>query len=81
MLVTYFLVDADFCKQLSKKEAEGLDASSSASDIDSDDGKEKAFHHPFQIKERPSSIVMNIRVRLLTFGEILLISNIANQLD
>jgi hypothetical protein len=53
----------DFCKQLSKKEAlgeassesEGEDHHSSGSDA------ERPFHHPFQIKERPSSIVMNIR--------------------
>jgi len=57
---------SDFCKQLSKKEAlgeassesEGEDHHSSGSDA------ERPFHHPFQIKERPSSIVMNIRVSL-----------------
>ncbi|XP_065221893.1 protein Son isoform X2 [Planococcus citri] len=49
----------DFCKQLSKKEALGQESLSSGSDLDEE--REKAFHHPFQLKERPSSIVMNIR--------------------
>jgi hypothetical protein len=62
--MNYLLFRSDFCKQLSKKEAlgeassesEGEDRHSSGSDA------ERPFHHPFQIKERPSSIVMNIRV-------------------
>lgn len=56
----------DFCKNLSKKEALGeLSSISSAEDDgDSEDGNgvDRAFHHPFQIKDKPSSIVMNIKV-------------------
>nr|CAD7197953.1 unnamed protein product [Timema douglasi] len=53
----------DFCKQLSKKEAQGDVSSNSGSEHahNSDSDTEHPFHHPFQIKERPSSIVMNIR--------------------
>lgn len=50
----------DFCKLLSKKDAEGQESVSSGSDLESNE--DRAFHHPFQLKERPSSIVMNIRV-------------------
>ncbi|XP_051154730.1 protein Son isoform X2 [Leptopilina boulardi] len=48
----------DFCKSLSKSEALG-----ELSSISSDDGSEseKGFHHPFLLKERPNSIIMNIR--------------------
>jgi hypothetical protein len=39
---------------------------SSESDVEehhsSGSDTERPFHHPFQIKERPASIVMNIRV-------------------
>ncbi|XP_016839364.1 protein SON [Nasonia vitripennis] len=48
----------DFCKSISKSEAMG-ELSSISSDDES--GSEKGFHHPFLIKERPSSIIMNIR--------------------
>nr|CAD7458665.1 unnamed protein product [Timema tahoe] len=53
----------DFCKQLSKKEAQEDASSNSGSEHahNSDSDTEHPFHHPFQIKERPSSIVMNIR--------------------
>ncbi|XP_066586410.1 protein Son-like isoform X4 [Prorops nasuta] len=49
----------DFCKSLSKSEALG-ELSNISSD---DDGSESeiGFHHPFLLKERPSSIIMNIR--------------------
>lgn len=57
------LVSVDFCKQLSRKDAEGHDSISSNSEADSGDDKGKPFHHPFQLKERPACIVMNIRVR------------------
>ncbi|RZF37952.1 hypothetical protein LSTR_LSTR005452 [Laodelphax striatellus] len=51
----------DFCKLLSKKDAEGHESiSSNTSDSDASES-EKPFHHPFQIKDRPSSIVLNIR--------------------
>ncbi|XKL63954.1 hypothetical protein PGB90_006318 [Kerria lacca] len=50
----------DFCKQLSKKEAKNH-SENSESEINSDDERGKPFHHPFQIKERTASIVMNIR--------------------
>ncbi|XP_066999479.2 protein Son isoform X2 [Anabrus simplex] len=54
----------DFCKQLSKKEAMGSVSSDSGGEDrhhSSDSENERPFHHPFQIKERPSSIVLNIR--------------------
>lgn len=50
----------EFCKTLSQKEA--LGELSSASEDNSDSDNEKAFHHPFQIKDRPTSITMNIKV-------------------
>lgn len=52
----------DFCKTLSKKEELGELSSLSEKD-DSDSDTDKAFHHPFQIKERPTTITMNIKVR------------------
>lgn len=51
----------DFCKTLSKKEEAG-DISSLSEDGGSESDNEKAFHHPFQIKDRPTSITMNIKV-------------------
>ncbi|PNF30720.1 hypothetical protein B7P43_G06082, partial [Cryptotermes secundus] len=53
----------DFCKQLSKKEALGQASSESEGEEHPSSGSdtERPFHHPFQIKERPASIVMNIR--------------------
>ncbi|XP_075228072.1 uncharacterized protein LOC142328268 isoform X2 [Lycorma delicatula] len=53
----------DFCKLLSKKDAEGHESISSntSNNNTSDSESEKPFHHPFQIKDRPQSIVMNIR--------------------
>lgn len=61
----------DFCKNLSKKEALGelSSVSSAEENINSDDenGIEKAFHHPFQIKDKPSSIVMNIKVTMFYY--------------
>lgn len=50
----------DFCKTLSRKEEIG--DLSSVSEDDSESDNEKAFHHPFQIKDRPTSITMNIKV-------------------
>ncbi|XP_039288821.1 protein SON [Nilaparvata lugens] len=51
----------DFCKLLSKKDADGHESiSSNTSDSEASES-EKPFHHPFQIKDRPSSIVLNIR--------------------
>lgn len=50
----------EFCKKLSKGEANGyLSNISGDSDIDAD--LEKPFHHPFVIKDR-GPIVMNIKV-------------------
>ncbi|XP_073990645.1 uncharacterized protein isoform X2 [Rhodnius prolixus] len=49
----------DFCKLLSQKEATGQESVSSESS--SDNENERPFHHPFQLKERPNNIVMNIR--------------------
>lgn len=54
----------DFCKTLSKKEELGELSSLSEKD-DSDSDNDKPFHHPFQIKDRPTSITMNIKVRHL----------------
>lgn len=58
-----FLI-VDFCKSLSKSEALG-ELSSISSD---DDGStsDKGFHHPFLVKDRPNSIIMNIRVGFRT---------------
>lgn len=50
----------DFCKTLSRKEELG-ELSSVSEDNSSDSDNEKAFHHPFQIKDRPTSITMNIK--------------------
>lgn len=55
----------DFCKTLSKREQLG-ELSSVSEDNCSDSDTEMPFHHPFQIKERPSSITMNIKVRKIT---------------
>lgn len=50
----------NYCKKLSK--AEDLGELSNFSDSDNDgDGKPRAFHHPFEVKDR-GPIVMNIRV-------------------
>ncbi|XP_077256375.1 uncharacterized protein LOC143894144 [Temnothorax americanus] len=49
----------DFCKSLSKSEALGELSSISSEDEESE--SEKGFHHPFLLKERPSSIIMNIK--------------------
>lgn len=51
----------DFCKTLSKKEELG-ELSSISDENGSESDSEKPFHHPFQIKERPVSITMNIKV-------------------
>ncbi|XP_015599646.1 protein SON isoform X2 [Cephus cinctus] len=49
----------DFCKSLSKSEA--LGELSSISSDDDGSSSEKGFHHPFLVKDRPSSIIMNIK--------------------
>lgn len=52
----------DYCKRLSNAEELG-ELSSLSEDSDHDgEGKERAFHHPFEVKDR-GPIVMNIRVR------------------
>jgi len=51
---------SDFCKSLSKSEALGELSSISSEGEESE--SEKGFHHPFLLKERPSSIIMNIKV-------------------
>lgn len=48
----------DFCKTLSQKEELGELSSNS----EGEEPQETAFHHPFQISARPTSIVMNIKV-------------------
>ncbi|KAK4883564.1 hypothetical protein RN001_006883 [Aquatica leii] len=50
----------DFCKTLSKKEELGELSSVSGEEGDSEN-ESRAFHHPFQIKDRPTGIVMNIK--------------------
>ncbi|CAG9865315.1 unnamed protein product [Phyllotreta striolata] len=50
----------DFCKTLSKKEELGELSSLSEKD-DTDSDTDKPFHHPFQLKDRPTSITMNIK--------------------
>lgn len=51
----------EFCKKLSKGESAGY-LSNVSDDSDHDnDGAEKAFHHPFVLKDR-GPIVMNIKV-------------------
>ncbi|XP_068912152.1 protein Son isoform X2 [Tenebrio molitor] len=50
----------DFCKTLSKKEELG-ELSSNTEGNGSDSDTDKPFHHPFQIKDRPTSITMNIK--------------------
>lgn len=60
----YFIV-LDFCKSLSKSEALG-ELSSISSEEDGSES-EKGFHHPFLLKGRPSSIIMNIRVGSIYF--------------
>lgn len=48
----------DFCKQLSQKEELGeLSSMSEKEESDTDE----PFHHPFQIKDRPTTITMNIK--------------------
>ncbi|XP_014223647.1 protein SON isoform X1 [Trichogramma pretiosum] len=48
----------DYCKTLSKSEALGELSSISSGDESGDD---KGFQHPFLLKDKPSSIIMNIR--------------------
>lgn len=56
----------DYCKRLSNAEELG-ELSSLSEDSDHDgEGKERAFHHPFEVKDR-GPIVMNIRVRHTKF--------------
>lgn len=53
----------NYCKKLSK--AEDIGELSDLTDSDNDgEGKPKAFHHPFEVKDR-GPIVMNIRVSRL----------------
>lgn len=60
----YIFFYPDFCKNLSKSEAMGELSSISSGD---ESESEKGFHHPFLIKDRPSSIIMNIRVSSFSF--------------
>lgn len=57
---------AEYCKKLSKKDALGKDVSDIESE--SSDEEEKPFHHPFQVRDRPNSIIMNIKVQFLFFN-------------
>ncbi|PSN55329.1 hypothetical protein C0J52_01778 [Blattella germanica] len=60
----------DFCKQLSKKEALGQVSSDSEGEEHHSSGSdaERPFHHPFQIKERPSAI-NSVQLPLKTLQE------------
>lgn len=51
----------EFCKKLSKGEANGYLSNISGAESDVDADLEKPFHHPFVIKDR-GPIVMNIKV-------------------
>lgn len=51
----------EFCKKLSKGEANGYLSNMSGAESDVDADLEKPFHHPFVIKDR-GPIVMNIKV-------------------
>lgn len=62
LLIVIVYVCIDFCKSLSKSEALGELSSISSEGEESE--TEKGFHHPFLLKERPSSIIMNIRVSI-----------------
>lgn len=53
----------EFCKKLSKGDANGYLSNLSGAESDADADLEKPFHHPFVIKDR-GPIVMNIKVRL-----------------
>ena len=56
----------DYCRKLSTAEDLG-ELSSLSEDSDHDrDGKERPFHHPFELKDR-GPIIMNIRVSIITF--------------
>ncbi|XP_066142273.1 protein Son [Euwallacea fornicatus] len=48
----------DFCKSLSKKEE--LGELSSLSEHEESEGDQDTFHHPFKLKDRPTTITMNI---------------------
>jgi protein SON len=50
----------NYCKKLSRAEDLGELSDLSDSDVDGE-GKPRAFHHPFEVKDR-GPIVMNIRV-------------------
>lgn len=56
-------MSADFCKLLSQKDAEGHESISSDTEPSSgSESENRPFHHPFQLKDRNASIVLNIRV-------------------
>lgn len=60
----FFIDTAEYCKELSKRENMGELSSLSGSE---DSDSEKPFHHPFQVKDRPSFISMNIKVWFVFF--------------
>lgn len=55
----------NYCKKLSRAEDLGELSDLSDSDVDGD-GMPRAFHHPFEVKDR-GPIVMNIRVKSHNF--------------
>jgi len=68
-----------YCKKLSKAEGLDLDELSSMSDSDNDgEGKPRAFHHPFEVKDR-GPIVMNIRVSYFSISKIQTEAKITNR--
>lgn len=54
----------EFCKKLSNGESNGYLSNVSADSDHDMEGNEKAFNHPFVLKDR-GPIVMNIKVRIL----------------
>lgn len=51
---------AEYCKRLVNS---GSSDSESDSELSEGDGPTESFiHHPFQLRDRPNTIVMNIRV-------------------
>ncbi|XP_019880643.2 protein Son isoform X2 [Aethina tumida] len=51
----------DFCKTLSKQEEEAADEEEIEERGSDSDENDRPFHHPFQIRDRPTSITMNIK--------------------
>lgn len=61
--LTLIFFPSEYCKELSKRENMGELSSLSGSE---ESDSEKPFHHPFQVKDRPSFISLNIKVMSTT---------------